>query len=136
MTLVLQQAGLRSELDAELQARVAGAWRFGLYVGPVAVTPDTVYADLTLCTVGGYTGEQPMLTWSLSQWVPPRAIAQGQIVQWTADGTTAPQLVLGYYVIDGDGVFRYAVSNDDGAALWGAAGQIYRIFPRYTRRAE
>ena len=136
MALVLNEAGLRAELDAELSARQADAWRAGLYLDPAVITPETVIGDLTLCTVGGYTGVQIMGTWALSQWVPPRAIAQGAVIEWTADGSTAAQSVRGYYVIDGIGVLRYVVPRDDGPALWGSVGQVYRIFPRYTRRAE
>lgn len=136
MGLVLARAGLLAELDAELAARTAGAWRFGLYLDPAVVTPDTVVADLTVCTVGGYIGVMPMGVWGLAQWSPPRAVALHGPVVWTADGSTAAQSVRGYYVIDGTGVLRYVVPRPDGVALWGAAGQTYTLYPRYTRRAE
>ena len=136
MALVLMQAGLRDELDAELAARVAGAWRFGLYLGPDVLTPDLVIGDLTVASFGGYLGVQPMMTWGLSVWSPPRAVALHPPVSWTSDGTVPAQEVRGYYVIDGSGVLRYAVPRPDGPALVGTAGQVYTIFPRYTRRAE
>jgi len=107
MAMVVNQTGANSLL-AVLQTAIKaggalGATKIGLFKADVTPTPLTPLTALTECDFDGYA--QKTLTWLIGPYLNPgnQSEIQNASVNWTPTGSTTPNTVYGYFVIDAAG---------------------------------
>lgn len=77
--------------------------KVGLFQEPITPTPDTVLADLTPCDFDGYALSSA-LTWGTPFYgAEETAQVPAGLKQFIATGSTTPNNVWGWYVVDGAG---------------------------------
>lgn len=136
MAQVVTERELRHSLDQDTARWSREGYQVGLYSVDVPITPETVLADLTPCSWGGYDGLRSITGWTTAEWDGARASVAADPVVWTHDGTGSAQDVAGHYVLDGSGELAWIGRRDGGVVSMGALGQVYSVTPRYTRRSE
>jgi hypothetical protein len=105
------------------------ARKVGLYQNGPIPSRHTVLADLEPCTFGGYDGERTIADWTVAAMEGDRAVSRATPVLWTFDGIGSTGYVMGYYVVDGDGVLLWLEPRADGPVAMVTPGQTYQVVP-------
>ena len=95
----------------------------------------TVVGDFVEATFDGY-GSQGVSTWGSPTIVGPRGQTQAASNTWTKAAGTNPNLIYGYYILDGAGNLLWAERDPAAPIPMNVAMDTYTITPGFTTRSE
>jgi len=133
--LVVCNGGMEGLLNT-LLASMEGLFQVGLFQNNILPAQGTVIANLTPADFSGYTG---LITLSGGT---PAAIdgVRWKIsfdpVVWTHDGGSTPNLIYGYYAIDGSGILQWAQQVSAAPRPMASLGDTFEVDPTFSDRSE
>jgi hypothetical protein len=107
----------------------------GLFTNTITITHTTVFADLVEATFAGYS-RSATITWGTVFTNPSFfAEADGNTTQFNCTGSTTPETITGYFVVDGSSQLLYAENFDTPIPISGS-GDAVVIVPQFTLASQ
>jgi len=101
----------------------------GLYQNEVTIDRHVTIDKLEDCDFSGYVGRQKIEAWGPADFVGDRAVSYAAPLTWEYDGGDPSGWVVGYYVVDEDGVLLWVEERPEGPVAMVQGGQFFQVTP-------